>query len=223
MDKVLIAEDDRIHLKRMITILGKFKDKFEVVPAGDGQEAIDILKEQPISVLVTDIQMPRVDGLVLLAYVNEFHPKLPCVVMTAYGTPQMKAKLPKDLLRFFHKPFDIEDLARAIIDILKQNIGDDALHGISLESFLHIIEMEQISCVLEIESSTKIPGELFFKNGILYDAVCKNLKGEPAALKLIPQKIETFRFRILPVRDVPRRIQTSLTDLFHIALAEKGD
>ena len=111
MDKVLIVEDDRIHLKRLITILGKHQDKFEVVPAGDGQEAIDILEEQPISVLVTDIQMPRVDGLVLLAYVNEHHPKLPCLVMTAYGTPQMKAKLPKDLLRFFHKPFDIEDLA----------------------------------------------------------------------------------------------------------------
>lgn len=219
MDKVLIAEDDRIHLKRMITILGKYNDKFEVVPAVDGQEAIDILEDQPISVLVTDIQMPRVDGLVLLAYVNEHHPKLPCVVMTAYGTPQMKAKLPKDLLRFFHKPFDMEDLARAIIDILGQSAGDDVLHGISLESFLHIIEMEQISCVLEIESCEKISGVMFFKNGILYDAACKNLKGEMAALELIPQKIETFHFRVLPVKDVPRRIQTNLTDLFHKALS----
>jgi CheY-like chemotaxis protein len=223
MDKVLIAEDDRIHLKRMITILGKYNDKFEVVPAADGQEAIDILNEQPISMLVTDIQMPRVDGLVLLAYVNEHHPKLPCLVMTAYGTPQMRAKLPKDLLRFFNKPFDIEDIAHAIIDILGQSTGDDALHGISLESFLHIIEMEQISCVLEIESSAKTPGVMFFKNGVLYDAECKGLEGEPAALKLIPQKIETFRFRVLPAKDVIRRIQTSLTDLFHKALAQEGD
>lgn len=223
MDKVLITEDDRIHLKRMTTILGKYKDKFEVVPAVDGQEAIDILREQPISVLVTDIQMPRVDGLVLLAYVNEHHPKLPCLVITAYGTPQMRAKLPKDLLRFFRKPFDIEDLARAIIDILGKDTGEDALHGISLESFLHIIEMEQISCLLEIESSSKIPGKLFFKNGILFDAECNNLKGEAAALELIPQKIETFHFKVLPVKDVPRRIQTSLTELFHKALTKESD
>jgi len=218
MDKVLIAEDDRIHLKRMITILGKYKDKFEVVPAVDGQDAINTLKEQAISVLVTDIQMPRVDGLVLLAYVNEHHPKLPCLVMTAYGTPQMKAKLPKDLLRFFHKPFEIEDLARAVIDILGQKVSEDAFHGISLESFLHIIEMEQISCMLELESSARVPGAMLFKNGILYDAECENLKGEPAALKLIPQKIETFRFKVLPAKDVARRIQTSLTDLFHNGL-----
>jgi len=223
MDKILIVEDDRIHLKRMMTILGKHKDKFEVIPANDGKEAIDVLNEQPVSVLVTDIQMPRVDGLVLLAYVNEYYPKLPCVVMTAYGTPQMRAKLPKDLLRFFHKPFDIEDLARAIIDILERSTGDDALHGISLESFLHIIEMEQISCMLEIESSAKIPGTMYFKDGMLYDAEFGKLKGEPAALKLIPQKIETFRFRMLPVTDATRRIQMSLTDLFHKALTEPGE
>ena len=223
MDKVLIAEDDRIHLKRMTKILGKYNDKFEVVPAIDGQEAIDILKEQPISVLVTDIQMPRVDGLVLLAYVNEHHPELPCLVMTAYGTPQMKAKLPKDLLRFFHKPFIIEDLARAVIDILGQKVSDDAFHGISLRSFLHIIEIEQISCMLEIESFAKTTGVMFFKNGVLYDAECKNLIGEPAALKLIPQKIETFRFNVLPVKNDARRIQTSLTELFHKALKKEGD
>lgn len=222
MDKVLIAEDDRIHLKRMMKVLGKYNDKFEVVPAVDGQEAIDILKEQPISMLVTDIQMPRVDGLVLLAYVNEHHPKLPCLVMTAYGTPQMKARLPKDLLRFFHKPFIIEDLARAVIDILRQTAGDDDFRGISLESFLHLIEMEQISCMLEIESSAKIPGALFFKNGILYDAECKNLNGEAAALKLIPQQIETFRFKALPVKGGTRRIRTSLTALFHKALTKEN-
>lgn len=223
MNKVLIAEDDRIHLKRMVTILGKYNDRFEVVPAVDGQEAIDILKAQPIAVLVTDIQMPRVDGLVLLAYVNEHHPQLPCLVMTAYGTPQMRAKLPKDLLRFFHKPFDIEDLARAVLDILGQKPADNALHGISLESFLHIIEMEQLSCVLEIESAAKVPGVMFFKNGVLYDAECENLKGEPAALNLMPQKIETFRFKVLPVKDVTRRIQTSLTQLFHKASTRQDD
>jgi len=217
VDKVLIAEDDSIHLKRMVTILGKYKDQFEVVPAADGQEAIDILNNQSVSLLVTDIQMPRVDGLVLLSYVNEHYPRLPCLVITAYGTPQMRAKLPKDLLRFFHKPFDIEDLARAIIDILRRKTEDHALHGISLESFLHIIEMEQISCMLEIETSANITGTMFFKNGILYDAECQNLKGEPAALKIISQKTENFRFKVLSVNLATRSIQLSLNDLFHKA------
>lgn len=202
--------------------MAKYRDKFLVVPAVDGQEAIEVLKQQPISLLVTDIQMPRVDGLVLLAYVNEHHPELPCLVMTAYGTPQMKARLPKDLLRFFHKPFDIEDLARAIMDILGQKPGDDARHRISLESFVHMIEMEQISCALEIESAANMTGSLFFKNGMLYDAECKNLTGEAAALKLIPQKIETFRFRVLPPKDVARRIRASAADLFRSVQTPAG-
>ena len=52
MDNVLIAEDDHIHLKRLITVLRKYGDKFEVIPANDGQEAIDILKQQSVSLLV---------------------------------------------------------------------------------------------------------------------------------------------------------------------------
>ena len=218
MDKVLIAEDDRIHLKRLTSILGKYQDKFEVIPASDGQEAIDILKQQPVSLLVTDIRMPRVDGLVLLAYVNEHHPTLPCFVMTAYDSQQMKAKLPKDLLRFFKKPFDIKDLARAVIDTLNRDVSKDALHGISLESFLYIIEMEQISCMLEIESPKKTPGVLFFGNGVLYDAEYGDLKGEAAALEILTQKIATFRVKFSPGKEITRRIQTDLTDLFHRAL-----
>ncbi len=50
MDKVLIVEDDRILLKRLSHGLKKYSDKFEVVPAGDGKEAIDILKLEPISI-----------------------------------------------------------------------------------------------------------------------------------------------------------------------------
>lgn len=218
MYNILIAEDDRIHLKRLITILGKYKDKFETISAGDGQEAIDILEQQPVSMLVTDIQMPRVDGLALLAYVNENHPTLPCFVMTAYGTPQMKVKLPKDLIRFFHKPFDIEDLARAIIDTLKQDVSHDTLHGISMESFLHIIEMEKISCRFEIESAEKASGILFFENGSLFDAECGELKGEDAAFELLTQKIATFRFNFFPGGKIIRRIRTDLTDLLHRAL-----
>lgn len=214
MDTVLIAEDDRIHLKRMLAVLGKHSDKFTVVCAADGQEAIEVLKAQPISVLVTDIQMPRVDGLVLLAYVSEHHPNLPCLVMTSYGTPQMKAKLPKDLLRFFHKPFDIEKLARAILEILRRSAEGDVLAGVSPESFLNIIELEHISCELEIESADGGPGKMIFKDGILYDAQSGELEGEAAARRLLSQKIRTFRFKVLSTPQVQRRVRLNSRDFY---------
>lgn len=213
MEKVLIAEDDRIHLMRLTNGLGKHANRFEVVPAKDGQEAIDILQKQRIDVLVTDIQMPRIDGLVLLAYVSEHHSKIPCFVMSAYGTPEMKAKLPKDLLQFFAKPFEIEDLARAIIEVLERDTALEGLQAISVESFLHMIMMEQASCIFEIKSPGKPTGLLYFENGVLLDAECGDLSGEAAALELIPRKQASFGLKFYPAESVNQRIFADLNQL----------
>ena len=218
MVKVLIAEDDRIHLMRLAKVLGNFSDTFEVVPARDGQEAIDILKAQHISVLVTDIQMPRVDGLALLAYVSQHHPNMPCFVMSAYGTPQMKAKLPKDLLRFFPKPFDVDDLGRSIVNALEQEASQDGVQSISVESFLHMIDMEQASYVVEVKTPEKSTGVLYFEKGTLVDAECGNLKGEAAALELIPRKKASFGFKFYPERPTTRKIFTGLNQLIQKTL-----
>jgi len=219
MDKVLIAEDDRIHLMRLTNVLGKYADKFEVVPAKDGQEAIDILQGRQIDVLVTDIQMPRVDGLALLAYVSQHHPNIPCFVMSAYGTPQMKAKLPKDLLQFFPKPFDIEYLARTIIDALERDVMLEGLQAISVESFLHMIAMEQASCIFEVTSADEPTGLLYFEHGELLDAECGDLKGEAAALELIPRKKASFGFKFYPDKTVTKRIFTDLGQLISKAVS----
>jgi len=221
MDKVLIAEDDKIFLKLLASTLGKYGDKFHVIPVQDGQEAIDVLKQQEISMLVTDIQMPRVDGLALLAYVSEHHPNLPCFVMSAYGTPQMKARLPKDLLHFFPKPFEADDLARAIIETLDRDIARDGLHGMSLESFLHMIGIENASCILEIRSLDKATGMLYFKDGVLLDAECGGLNGEDAALELFKRKQTSFGFKFFPPEKITRRIEMDIDQLLRKAIEEK--
>ena len=101
MDKVLLAEDDIDQLLLLTSKLKKYSDKFEVIPVSDGKEAIDVLKEEQVSLVVTDIQMPRMNGMMVLAYVHTFLPSVPCFVITAYGTSRLREKLPKDILRFF--------------------------------------------------------------------------------------------------------------------------
>jgi len=71
MDKVLIVEDD-LRIQRLLqTRLQKYKDKFEIVLANNGEEAIKVLEQRPISLVVTDLKIPKIDGLTLLAYVNQ--------------------------------------------------------------------------------------------------------------------------------------------------------
>jgi len=135
----------------------------------------------------------------------------------------MKARLPKDLIRFFNKPFDIEELAQAIIAVLEKDFSREALYGISLISFLQIIEMEKTSCTFEIESSNQARGMMHFKGGVLYDAECGDLKGEAAALELIPRKMATYRFKFFSKKHVTRQIQTALQDLIQKALGDTAD
>ena len=101
--RILLVDDD----PKLVWGLGLCLTRadFVVVTCGDGLEAIELLASTGFDILVTDIQMPRLDGLDLLAYVSVHHPNLACFVMSAHGTPQMKAKLPRDLVRFFQKPF----------------------------------------------------------------------------------------------------------------------
>lgn len=223
MKKVLIAEDDRIFSRLLATKLEKYGDRFEVLVAKDGQEALDILKKTKVSVLVTDIQMPRVDGFELLAHVNEHHPVIPCFVMTAHSRPEVRKRMPRDLVRFFAKPFEAEELANQILHVLGRDIPQGMVHGISAVSFLRMIALEQKTCLLEVSAPDTPKGLFYFEKGILFDAVCGDLKADGAAVAAMAAKEATFRFRRFPDRQLARNIMTPLEDLIARVLAAQEE
>ncbi|MCI5211904.1 MAG: response regulator, partial [Candidatus Electrothrix sp. ATG2] len=68
MKNVLIVDDD-LGFQRLLGIsLKKYKKDFEVILSNNGEEAIGILNRKSIDLIVTDLQMPKIDGLTLLAY-----------------------------------------------------------------------------------------------------------------------------------------------------------
>ena len=212
MDTVLIVDDSVMLINYLKDSFKEYKDEFELITANDGQEAIEKLKSKSISLLVTDLQMPNIDGLGLLSYKNKHYPSIPCIVMSAHGTPKIIESIQQDILQFIEKPFTAEELAKVIISALKRGSPDGSLSGISIVSFLQMVEMEQKTCLCEIESSdTK--GFFYFKGGALYHAVCGDLKGEEAALKLIQIENPTINFKKPPDRKIPRRINAELTAL----------
>ena len=80
--------------------------------AGNGKEAIRVLKSHPISLVITDMQMPEMDGLALLARLSESYPDIPVIVVTAYSTPKLKLTvLEGGGAGYMEKPFVVEDLA----------------------------------------------------------------------------------------------------------------
>jgi CheY-like chemotaxis protein len=81
---VLFAEDEDISREAVERILKKrVKDVFA---AKDGEEALEIYKSRDdIDVLITDIEMPRLNGIELIEKVKEISPKTPAVVITAFS------------------------------------------------------------------------------------------------------------------------------------------
>ena len=214
MDKVLIVDDDELFLDIIKQGLQIYKSQFQVLTAADGDEAIEVLNREYISVLVTDLVMPKLDGLELLAHMTRSHPATPCIVMTGYGSPAIKERADRgEILSYIEKPFDSNELAGAIIKGLDLSYEGDYLTGISVSSFLQIINMERKTCFFEISSMDKRTGLFYFKEGIPYDALCDDLEGEDAAIEMISWDYVEFRFKSLPKEDVKQRINENLTSL----------
>jgi len=222
MKKILIAEDDKILIKRLVRIFEK-SPQIEVLSAVNGREAIDILKQGPVDLLITDIQMPEVDGLTLLAYVNENHPQTPCFVMTAYETPELREKLGKDILRFFSKPFELDQFHEAALTALTQKAPSGYISGISVVSFLHMIQIEKKTCLFEVILSDEKKGIFFFEKGVMFDAVCGKLKGEEAALEIITNERAKFSFKNLPNKKIAKRIHKDLVELIAEAIKREDE
>jgi len=122
--KILVVDDElnmRLVLKAMLK-----KEGYEVATAADGQEALQILKEEKIAVVATDLKMPRLDGMGLLDRIMQDDPSLPVIILTAYGTVANAVDaLKKGAFDYLTKPFEQDELKTVILKAIKtRQLGD---------------------------------------------------------------------------------------------------
>ena len=164
MKNILLVDDERSFLLSLKDGLMACGGAFNVVLAGNGREALQSLKSQPIDLLVTDLKLPVVDGFQLLAYVSRHYPSLPVIVMTAFGTPDIEERLARmNALHYLEKPLDFDALAGTIESALATG-ARSYIRGITLATFLQLVRMEQKTCSLKIRSGKKT-GYLFIRQG----------------------------------------------------------
>ena len=99
--KILVVDDDRILLNIIKKQFKKHEEHFHLLLAHDGLEAVEILKEHSISLVVTDLQMPNMDGFELIAHLSDIYPDIPVIIFTGYPAPGWKkAVLVKKALHY---------------------------------------------------------------------------------------------------------------------------
>ena len=120
---VLIVEDDANLREALFDTLNS-ADR-PVLTADSGPAALDILDNEPVGLVVSDLQMEPMDGVTLLGKIREQHPTLPAVLMTAYGTIENAVDVMRNgAADYLVKPFEADELKTVVDKYIKTRVTD---------------------------------------------------------------------------------------------------
>lgn len=115
--RVLLVEDERIQLAVLSRSLRSARPDWEVLTASDGAQAMAILRSEPVDLLATDIQMPGMDGMALLAQVRRDPDlaRLPLIFITGQDDrASLRTGMTSGADDYLTKPFSTGELVEAI-------------------------------------------------------------------------------------------------------------
>jgi two-component system NtrC family response regulator len=118
MDTILIVDDEKNYLVVLEALLSP--EGYEIMTSDKAQEALRLIQESDIDLLLTDMKMPGMTGMELLEEVKKIKPEVPVIMMTAYGTIEMAVEaMKKHAYDYITKPFQNEELKLTISKALE--------------------------------------------------------------------------------------------------------
>ncbi len=125
MGKVIAIVDDEIKIREMIKSFLQ-NEGFETVEAGDGDEAVQLVENREVDLLLLDVMMPYKDGLQALREIRMNHKKIPVIMLTAKSEEIDKLLgLEMGADDYITKPFSMRELAARIRAVLRRSSSDD--------------------------------------------------------------------------------------------------
>jgi DNA-binding NtrC family response regulator len=118
----ILVVDDEANMRK---ILGAMLAQagYDVMAAGDGAEALEVLAAHHIDVVVTDLRMPRLDGMGLLQKLRLASPTLPVIIITAHGTIEAAVQaLKHGAFDFITKPFETIELRQVVAKAVRTQL-----------------------------------------------------------------------------------------------------
>ncbi len=114
--RILLVEDDRALREALADTLAL--GGYDYLEAADGEAALTLLQRESVAMVVSDVNMPGMDGHALLRTLRERFPQLPVLLMTAYGTVQNAVVAMRDgAVDYLVKPFE----PQALLDLVAQH------------------------------------------------------------------------------------------------------
>ncbi len=118
--RYVLVVDDEPHMRRVLEIMLR-KAGHLVFVAGNGREALEVLRDNPVDLVITDMRMPKMDGIELLTRLRQDGVEIPVIVITAHGSVESAVNAMKlGASDYVLRPFDIDALELAIARVLNE-------------------------------------------------------------------------------------------------------
>ncbi|MEN8245761.1 MAG: sigma-54 dependent transcriptional regulator [Thermodesulfobacteriota bacterium] len=115
---ILIAEDEPRMRQVMLMMLSDFPLKF--FEASDGREAIELFDQEAFSIVITDLKLPKLNGMEILKHVKKHDPEIPVIVVTAFGSIENAVEaIRHGAFDYVTKPFKEERLSECVKKAMK--------------------------------------------------------------------------------------------------------
>ena len=218
--RILVVDDEPLFRR---SISDALSDRFEdvvVVSAANGADGLRVVESGRVDLLISDVRMPQMDGVELLAALGQAGHWCPVILVTAHGTRSLRLDaLDRGAVEFFEKPVDLDELLASVDRILRHEAAG-ALQGISVAGMAQLVGLERKSCSLQVRSGPH-RGTLFFADGQLVDAAFEGHRGEDAARAILDLQEATLTVAPPGAGDA-RTITTPLEHLL-LAVAQRRD
>jgi CheY-like chemotaxis protein len=206
---LLLAEDDRVTRNLLRAGLSALEG-YQVILVENGAEALKILQERVVNIVVTDLHMPVMDGFELISIIYERYPQIPVLVMTGLEESlHQNSPMFLGAICILPKPVKLAVLIEQIKGA-SERAPDGIIQGIPLPSLLQLMEWERKSCTIAVESGQGM-GMLYLQEGALVHASFKGLEGLEAAYLILG--LSRPRVEFIDVCRVHQTIQLPLTEL----------
>jgi len=126
---ILIVDDEEDLTWSISRSLRRHDDIFDIACVNSGNEALKILRDRQMDLVISDIRMPQVDGFALINHVRANYPRSQIIIMTAYGSSEIQDQVQAlGAIYYIEKPFEIRYLRKLIYEALA--ISDDGVDGL---------------------------------------------------------------------------------------------
>jgi adenylate cyclase len=163
MAKILVADDEQ---DLEVLIKQKFRQKireeqYEFIFAVNGNDALEKLEQHPdVDMLLSDINMPEMDGLTLLSRLNDSNPLLKAVIVSAYGDmDNIRTAMNRGAFDFITKPINFDDLTLTMEKTLK--------HVLMIKDTLKAIKENNILKMYVDETVLKFMGSREYESSLM--------------------------------------------------------